>query len=247
MTDEELLRYSRHIFLAQIDISGQQKINNAKVLIVGLGGLGSTAALYLAASGVGELHIADFDKVEFSNLQRQIIHNTNSINTNKAISAKTQLTKLNPNIKIIAHSAKLTANKLKQITNNCNVILDCTDNFTARDAINYACVTNAKPLISAAAIGISGQLSTFDLRSNFNPCYNCLFTGNNENLTCSEAGVLGPMVGMLGAMQALEALKIIANFGTPLVGKLLCFDALTCNMRKLKFSKNPNCAVCGAN
>jgi len=244
MTDEELLRYSRHIFLPEIDITGQQKINEAEILIIGLGGLGSIAALYLAAAGVGTLHIADFDTVELSNLGRQVIHNINSLNTNKAISAKNTLTKINPNIKIIPYAEKLTTYTLSQITKKCDVILDCTDNFSARDAINRACVAHAKPLVSASAIGTNGQISTFDLRRSNNPCYNCLFAGDEENLTCSKAGVLGPLVGMLGSLQALEALKITASFGDLLVGKLLCFNGLNFAMRTFNFTRDANCPIC---
>jgi len=244
MTDEELLRYSRHIFVPQIDITGQQKISKANILVIGLGGLGSSASLYLAAAGIGTLHLADFDNVEISNLQRQIIHNTTNIGLNKAKSAQKQLQMLNPHINIIPHDQKLSFEQLSQLTASSDVILDCTDNFTARDAINRACVMHHKPLVSASAIGTNGQITTFDLRDLQSPCYQCLFAGDEENLTCSQAGVLGPIVGILGAMQALEALKIIAQFGTSLTGKLLCFDALSCKMRTFNFERDLSCPVC---
>lgn len=246
LSDDELLRYSRQILLKQVDIEGQLRLKNSRVLIVGLGGLGSPVALYLAAAGVGELHLADFDRVDLTNLQRQIIHDTAVVGQHKVDSAMTRLAAINPGITLVGHRAGLDADSLGEAVANVDLVLDCTDNFAVREAVNAACVAARKPLVSGAAIRLEGQLSVFDPRNDASPCYHCLYGhGSEAELTCSEAGVLGPVVGLVGSLQALEALKVLVGFGEPLVGRLLLVDALTGRFRELKVKRDPGCAVCG--
>ena len=246
LSDDELLRYSRQILLKQVDIEGQLRLKNSRVLIVGLGGLGSPVALYLAAAGVGELHLADFDRVDPTNLQRQIIHDTAAVGQHKVDSAMTRLAAINPGITLVGHRAGLDADSLGEAVANVDLVLDCTDNFAVREAVNAACVVARKPLVSGAAIRLEGQLSVFDPRNDASPCYHCLYGhGSEAELTCSEAGVLGPVVGLVGSLQALEALKVLVGFGEPLVGRLLLVDALTGRFRELKVKRDPGCAVCG--
>ncbi|MGM3390085.1 molybdopterin-synthase adenylyltransferase MoeB [Stutzerimonas stutzeri] len=246
LSDDELLRYSRQILLKQVDIEGQLRLKNSRVLIVGLGGLGSPVALYLAAAGVGELHLADFDRVDLTNLQRQIIHDTAAVGQHKVDSAMTRLAAINPGITLVGHRAGLDVDSLGEAVANVDLVLDCTDNFAVREAVNAACVTARKPLVSGAAIRLEGQLSVFDPRNDASPCYHCLYGhGSEAELTCSEAGVLGPVVGLVGSLQALEALKVLVGFGEPLVGRLLLVDALTGRFRELKVKRDPGCAVCG--
>lgn len=246
LSDDELLRYSRQILLKQVDIDGQLKLKQSRVLIVGLGGLGSPVALYLAAAGVGELHLADFDSVDLTNLQRQIVHDTPSVGMPKVDSVIARLSALNPLAKLVSHRAAMDADTLGVAVAAVDLVLDCTDNFTVREAVNAACVLAKKPLVSGAAIRLEGQLSVFDPRIVTSPCYHCLYGhGSEAELTCSEAGVLGPVVGLVGSLQALEALKLLAGFGEPLVGRLLLVDALTSRFRELKVKRDPACAVCG--
>lgn len=246
LSDDELLRYSRQILLPQIDIAGQLKLKNSRVLIVGLGGLGSPVALYLAAAGVGELHLADFDTVDLTNLQRQIIHDASQIGVSKVDSATARLAALNPQIKLVAHRAALDEDSLAAAVAAVDLVLDCSDNFTTREAVNAACVAAGKPLVSGAAIRLQGQLAVFDPRHHQSPCYHCLFGhGDGSALTCSEAGVVGPLVGLVGSLQALEALKLLAGFGEPLVGRLLLIDALDSRFRELRIKRDPACSVCG--
>lgn len=246
LTDEQLLRYSRQILLPQIDVPGQLRLAQSRVLIVGLGGLGSPVALYLAAAGVGELHLADFDAVDLTNLQRQVLHDTASLGQTKVESAAARLKALNPDIRLQLHRQALDADSLGAALAAVDLVLDCTDNFAIREAINAACVVARKPLISGAAIRLSGQLSVFDLRRADSPCYHCLYgDGDSTELTCSEAGVVGPLVGVVGSLQALEALKLLAGFGTSLVGRLLLIDALDTRFREVRVSRDPQCAVCG--
>ncbi|MCK6186151.1 molybdopterin-synthase adenylyltransferase MoeB [Pseudomonas sp. FP2309] len=246
LTDQELLRYSRQILLQHVDIDGQLRLKNARALIVGLGGLGAPVALYLAAAGVGELHLADFDTVDLTNLQRQIIHDTDSIGQTKVDSALRRLTAINPDITFIPHRTALDADSLAAAVQAVDVVLDCSDNFSTREAVNAACVATATPLISGAAIRLEGQLSVFDPRRADSPCYHCLYGhGSDAELTCSEAGVVGPLVGLVGSLQALEALKLLAGFGEPLVGRLLLIDALTTRFRELRVKRDPGCSVCG--
>ncbi|AYC35016.1 molybdopterin-synthase adenylyltransferase MoeB [Pseudomonas cavernae] len=247
LSDQELLRYSRQILLAQIDIDGQLRLKHSRALIVGLGGLGSPVALYLAAAGVGELHLADFDTVDLTNLQRQIAHDSQSIGLAKVDSAMARLTSLNPEVRLQAHRAALDEDSLAAAVAAVDLVLDCSDNFATREAVNAACVAARKPLVSGAAIRLEGQLSVFDPRRADSPCYHCLYGhGSEAELTCSEAGVVGPLVGLVGSLQALEALKLLAGFGEPLVGRLLLIDALGSRFRELRVKRDPACAVCGA-
>lgn len=247
LSDDELLRYSRQILLPQIDVEGQLRLKDSRVLIVGLGGLGAPVALYLAAAGVGELHLADFDTVDLTNLQRQIIHGTDSVGTGKVDSAIARLAALNPEVRLVAHRQALDADSLGAAVVGVDLVLDCCDNFGTREAVNAACVAAKKPLVSGAAIRLEGQLSVFDSRRAESPCYHCLYGhGSEAELTCSEAGVVGPLVGLVGSLQALEALKLLAGFGEPLVGRLLLIDALGTRFRELRVKRDPQCAVCGA-
>ncbi|WP_341962043.1 molybdopterin-synthase adenylyltransferase MoeB [Pseudomonas sp. RC10] len=247
LSDEELLRYSRQILLQQVDIDGQMRLKQSRALIVGVGGLGSPVALYLAAAGVGELHLADFDTVDLTNLQRQIIHDTQSVGQGKVDSAMARLTAINPAVKLVPHRVALDEDSLTAAVDAVDLVLDCSDNFTTREAVNAACVAAAKPLVSGAAIRLEGQLSVFDPRRADSPCYHCLYGhGSESELTCSEAGVIGPLVGLVGSLQALEALKLLAGFGDPMVGRLLLIDALGTRFRELKVKRDPGCSVCGA-
>ena len=247
LSDDELLRYSRQILLKQVDIEGQLKLKQSRVLIVGLGGLGSPVALYLAAAGVGELHLADFDTLDLTNLQRQVLHDTASVGASKVDSAIARLSTLNPSIALVPHRSAMDAGTLAGAVAAVDLVLDCTDNFAVREAVNAACVAAKVPLVSGAAIRLEGQLSVFDPRVPTSPCYHCLYGhGSEAELTCSEAGVLGPLVGMVGSLQALEALKLLAGFGQPLIGRLLLVDALFSRFRELKVKRDPGCAVCGS-
>jgi len=246
LSDEELLRYSRQILLAQIDIDGQLRLQQSSVLIVGLGGLGSPVALYLAAAGIGCMHLADFDRVDLSNLQRQIVHDSTSIGELKVQSAAKRLLQINPELELHLHEAALDGDSLDAAVTAVDLVLDCSDNFSTREAVNAACVAAGKPLVSGAAIRLEGQLSVFDPRRAESPCYHCLYGhGSEAELTCSEAGVVGPLVGLVGSLQALEALKLLAGFGEPLVGRLLLIDALTTRFRELRVKRDPACSVCG--
>ena len=247
LTDQELLRYSRQILLQHVDIEGQLRLRDSRALIVGMGGLGSPVALYLAAAGVGELHLADFDSVDLTNLQRQIIHDSQSVGLPKVDSAIARLTAINPEVKLVAYRHAMDADSLDAAVRSVDLVLDCSDNFTTREAVNAACVAAAVPLVSGAAIRLEGQLSVFDPRRADSPCYHCLYGhGSDAELTCSEAGVIGPLVGLVGSLQALEALKLLAGFGEPLTGRLLLIDALGSRFRELKVRRDPACAVCGA-
>ncbi len=247
MQDADLLRYSRHILLHDIGIAGQQAILDARVLIVGAGGLGSPVALYLAASGVGYISIADDDKVDLSNLQRQIIHQHHAIGQNKALSAATSIQQLNPNIRINAITERLSGASLAQQIAEHDVIIDASDNFATRHAINRACVAHRKPLVSGAAVRFDGQVTVFDLRQEDSPCYHCLYPDNgaDDEVRCAENGVFSPLVGIIGATQAAEALKLITGAGTTLNGRLLLLDALDMQWRSIKLKRDANCAVCG--
>jgi len=246
LSDEELLRYSRQVLLAQIDIDDQLRLKQSKALIVGLGGLGSPVALYLAAAGGGELHLADFDTVDLTNLQRQVIHDSASVGMSKVDSALQRLQAINPEIGLVAHRQALDEDSLAAAVAAVDLVLDCSDNFATREAVNAACVAACKPLVSGAAIRLEGQLSVFDPRRDYSPCYHCLYGhGSEDELTCSEAGVIGPLVGLVGSLQALEAMKLLAGFGEPLVGRLLLIDALGTRIRELRVKRDPACTVCG--
>ncbi len=247
LSDQELLRYSRQILLPQIDVDGQLRLKQGRVLIVGLGGLGSPVSLYLAAAGVGELHLADFDSVDLTNLQRQIVHDSRSVGQSKVDSAMARLAALNPEVRLVPVTRALDEDTLAATVAAVDLVLDCTDNFGTREAVNAACVAAGKPLVSGAAIRLEGQLSVFDPRRDDSPCYHCLYGhGSEAELTCSEAGVVGPLVGLVGSLQALEALKLLAGFGEPLVGRLLLVDALGSRFRELRVKRDPACEVCGA-
>ena len=247
MEDQELLRYSKQIMLPQVDVEGQQKIMDATVLIVGMGGLGSPTALYLAAAGVGHLIIADFDQVELSNLQRQIIHQTKDIGDDKVNSAKNKLTKLNPNIKITIANELIHTGNLPDLIKGVDIVLDGTDNFESRFEINQICVEHQKPLVSAAVVRFEGQVSVFKGYENDQPCYQCLYSVEGEdNESCIDNGVLAPVAGLVGTIQALQAIKVILELGDQLSGSLLLVDALDLSFRKVKISKDLKCPVCNS-
>ena len=247
MNDEQLLRYSRQIMLPNMDIAGQQRLLDASVLIVGMGGLGSPVAMYLAAAGVGKLVLVDDDGVELSNLQRQIAHTTDRIGQSKVASAQQTLQALNPDVQIETLTTRLDAQTLQaQIDRGVDLVVDACDNFATRFMINRACVQNKLPLVSGAAIRLEGQLAVFDTRRDNSPCYQCLYRegGDDEQMSCARNGVLSPVVGIIGTMQALEAIKVIAGIGQDLCGKLLIFDAIDSQWRTLKLPRDPACAVC---
>jgi molybdopterin/thiamine biosynthesis adenylyltransferase len=244
MNDEQLLRYSRQIMLPDVDLDGQDKLLAARVLIVGLGGLGSPVAMYLAAAGVGHLTLLDFDVVDLTNLQRQIAHSTSRIGMNKTVSAAQVLRDLNPGVTVECIETLLDADELAAQVTLATVVVDCTDNFQIRFAINAACVAAKVPLVSGAAIRMEGQVAVFDARSSISPCYRCLYEEDSDDLTCTANGVLAPLVGVVGSMQALEAIKLICGFGTNLTGRLLMLDARHSQWRELKLSKDPHCPVC---
>ncbi|MEN0038527.1 MAG: molybdopterin-synthase adenylyltransferase MoeB [Cellvibrio sp.] len=246
MNDEQLLRYSRQIMLPDVDLDGQEKLLAARVLIIGLGGLGSPVAMYLAAAGVGHLTLADFDVVDLSNLQRQIAHTSARIGTNKAVSAAHSLRELNPDINIHCIEKVLDADTLADHINQASVVVDCTDNFQTRFAINAACVAAKVPLVSGAAIRLEGQVAVFDSRATDSPCYRCLYEEDSDDLTCAANGVLAPLVGIIGSMQSLETIKLICGFGTNLAGRLLLLDARHSQWRELKLPKDKNCPVCAS-
>jgi adenylyltransferase/sulfurtransferase len=246
MNDDDLLRYSRQIMLPQIDISGQEKLLGARMLIIGAGGLGSPAAMYLAAAGVGRLVIADPDTVELSNLQRQLLHRDRDIGREKADSARDTLLDINPHIQVTAINAALQGEQLDEAVRDADVVLDCSDNFDTRFAVNASCVQQKTPLVSGAAVRFAGQLAVFDAGDNTSPCYSCLYkSGEETDQTCSENGVLAPVVGIIGAMQALEAIKTVLRLGENLTGRLVLFDGLTHEWRSLKLPRDPECPVCG--
>ena len=247
MNDQNLLRYARHILLNELGIEGQDALLNARVLIIGAGGLGAPAALYLAAAGVGHLVLADDDVVELSNLQRQIIHNTARLDQPKAESARQALHELNPEVQVEAIVRRLEGSELEQAVAQADIVLDCCDNFATRHAVNRACVLHRKPLVSGAAIRFAGQVSVYDMRNDESPCYHCLFPESDEadEVSCATTGVLGPLVGIIGSTQAAEAIKLIAGIGQTLTGRLLCLDALTMNWSSIRLKRDPGCPVCG--
>ena len=247
MNDEQLLRYSRQIMLPQIDVKGQEKLLASRVLIIGLGGLGSPVAMYLAAAGIGHLVLVDDDEVELSNLQRQIAHGTEDIGLNKVESAQQTLQNLNPEIRITTYAERLKDKNLSNEIKAADIVIDGTDNFTTRFSINKACVESHTPLISGAAIRLEGQVSVFNKTSG-SPCYRCLYKDEGElDTSCSTNGVLSPVVGIIGSIQATEAIKVLLDIGDCLDGKLLMLDALHMEWRTLKLKKDPECPVCMKN
>ena len=246
MNDEDLLRYSRHLLLPELDVAGQQKLLDARVLIIGLGGLGSPAAMYLAGSGVGSLLLADGDVVELSNLQRQIIHDTPSIGQSKPASAAAAIRRLNPGVKTVPIESRLDDSTLRGLLPGLSLVLDCSDNVASRYAINDACMAAGVPLVSGAALGWEGQLAVFDPRDASSPCYRCLYPDQDvtEQRSCAVNGIAAPVVGVIGVLQALQALKVIVGVGDDLVGVLLVFDALALEWHRLRVKRKADCPAC---
>lgn len=247
MNDPQLLRYSRHILLPEIGIEGQEKLLSSHALIVGAGGLGSPAAMYLAASGVGTLTICDGDTVDLTNLQRQLLHRTSSIGLPKVISAQNTLSDINPDVNVIPLPRRGDEQLLLELVAQADVILDCSDNFPTRYALNRNCLQSVKPLVSGAATRFDGQVCVFDFRDRLSPCYNCLYPEqyDTEETRCAVMGVFAPLVGVIGGLQAAEALKILLGSGTPLSGRLLIMDLLGMVLRTARLDKDASCPVCG--
>jgi len=247
MNDEQLLRYSRHLLLEEIDVEGQEKLLGSHILIIGAGGLGSAAAPYLAAAGVGKITLVDHDKVELSNLQRQIMHSQNSLGQSKVESGRQFLQSLSPALMIHAIETRVSEDLLNELLPTVDVVLDCTDNFATRHLINAACFKHEVPLVSGSAIKFDGQLSVFDFRNAVSPCYACLFSPKEqfEEVSCASMGIYSPLVGIIGAMQAAQALQVLIGFGQPLVGRMLLWNALNTQIDEIRISRNPECVVCG--
>jgi molybdopterin/thiamine biosynthesis adenylyltransferase len=247
MNDQQLLRYSRHILLNEIGIEGQQRLLEGRVLIIGLGGLGSPAALYMAASGVGQLTLCDYDMVELGNLQRQIIHRTSTVNQPKVTSAQAALHDINPEVECIALAVRADEAQLRELVSKADLVLDCSDNFATRYAVNRACLAQRKPLVSGAAIQFDGQVAVFDFRRDDMACYNCLFPEDSQaaELRCATTGVFAPLTGIIGTLQAAEALKLLIGIERGLCGKLMTLNALDMNVTRSTLSKDPACSVCG--
>ncbi|MGB0893909.1 MAG: molybdopterin-synthase adenylyltransferase MoeB [Parashewanella sp.] len=245
LSDAELLRYSRQISIKSIDIDGQEQLKQAKVLILGLGGLGCTAAQYLAVAGVGQLTLVDFDTVELSNLQRQVLHQDKNIGQAKVDSAAQTIAELNPLIETNTINQRLDEQQINALVQRHDVVLDCSDNVAVREQLNTACLQHKVPLVSAAAIRMEGLVTVFDYQAQ-SPCYHCFsrFFGEQQ-LSCVESGILAPVIGTIGSLQAVEAIKLLCNIGKPLVGRVLMFDALSMEMREMKLTKQMNCSVCG--
>ncbi|HWH80685.1 MAG TPA: molybdopterin-synthase adenylyltransferase MoeB [Burkholderiaceae bacterium] len=248
MTDAQLLRYSRHILLDELGIEGQQRLLAAHALVIGAGGLGSPVALYLASAGIGTLTIVDDDAVDLTNLQRQIVHSVERIGMPKVDSAARALHAINPEVRVHALRERADAARLDALVAAADVVVDCSDNFATRHAVNAACVAHAKPLVSGAAIGFDGQVSVYDTRDARLPCYACLFAPDAvfEEVRCATMGVFAPLVGIVGSMQAAEALKLVAGVGRSLAGRLQMLDARTMEWTELAMARNPECAVCAA-
>jgi adenylyltransferase/sulfurtransferase len=247
MNDEQLLRYSRHILLPQIDVAGQEKLLASRVLVVGLGGLGSPVAMYLAASGVGTLVLNDFDTVDLHNLQRQLVHTTYSIGVLKTASARQQLLHLNPACDIIELSRQLDESEVAAEIARASVVVDCTDNFATRQLLNRVCHHHHIPLVSGAAIRFEGQLTVFHYQNDSDACYQCLYPGSGDDDTsCSANGVLAPLVGVIGSLQAVEVIKLLAGIGETLRNRLLVYDALHQQLRIVNYKKDAQCPVCGS-
>ncbi|MDD5181089.1 MAG: molybdopterin-synthase adenylyltransferase MoeB [Gallionellaceae bacterium] len=246
MNDQQLLRYSRHILLPEIGVEGQQKLIDAHALVVGAGGLGSPAALFLAASGVGTLTLCDGDTVDLTNLQRQILHRTSSIGLPKVDSARAALAEINPDVNVITLKQRVDEAHMAELVAQADVVLDCSDNFATRYALNRVCARLKKPLVSGAATRFDGQVSVFDLRHPESPCYQCLFPEQAapEETRCAIMGVFAPLVGVIGSLQAAEAIKLLMDAGTSLRGRLLVMDGLHMELRTVKLGKDKTCHVC---
>jgi molybdopterin/thiamine biosynthesis adenylyltransferase len=248
MNDDDLLRYSRHLLLDDIGIEGQRRLLESHALVIGAGGLGSPVALYLGSAGVGTLTIVDDDVVDLTNLQRQIAHDLARIGTPKAQSAARSVAAINPAVRIVALQERADAQRLRELAATADVVVDCSDNFGTRHAVNAACVAAARPLVAGAAIGFDGQLSVYDTRQPRSPCYACAFPPDASfaDVACSTMGVLAPLVGIIGSMQAAEALKLLAGMGTALIGRLLMLDARAMEWTELAVERDPRCPVCAA-
>lgn len=246
MDDDALLRYSRHILLNEFGLEAQQRLGQSHALVVGAGGLGSAALMYLASAGVGHISIADGDKVDLTNLQRQIVHREDTLGMNKALSAQRQLRTINSTIRVDAIQERLSGTALADMVRSADVVLDCSDNFTTRHAINRACVQCKKPLVSGAGVRFDGQITSFDLRRADSPCYHCLFPDavDAEEERCAVMGVFAPLVGVIGTMQAAEAIRLLAGIGEPLTGRMLMLDARSLSWQTVKFRRDAHCAVC---
>ncbi len=245
MDDDQLLRYSRHIMLPEIDAEGQLSLGEARVLLIGLGGLGSAVSMYLAAAGVGELVLVDFDKVDLSNLQRQVVHGTSDIGRLKVESARDTLAELNPGVKLVLVDHRLEGDELLEQVKQATVVVDASDNFSTRFAINRACFKAGTPLVSGAAIRFEAQLSVYDPGDETSPCYRCLYSEEvNTDETCTENGVMAPLLGIVGSMQAAEAMKLIMGLGNTLRGKLMLIDLLSMDWQTATLPRNPACPVC---
>jgi molybdopterin-synthase adenylyltransferase len=247
MNDNQLLRYSRHILLDEIGIEGQQRLLAAHALVIGAGGLGSPAAFYLASAGIGKITLVDNDTVDLTNLQRQILHGSDRIGQPKTESGKRTLAQLNPEVEVVALAERASGARLAELVAAASVVLDCSDNFATRHAVNRACVEHKVPLVSGAAIRFDGQISVFDPRHAESPCYACLFPEDQqfEEVACSTMGVFAPLVGIIGAMQAAEALKLVAGIGDSLAGRLLLLDARSMEWSSIRIGRSSDCAVCG--
>ena len=247
MTDDDLLRYSRHLLLDEIGIEGQQRLLDAHALVIGAGGLGSPVALYLASAGVGRITLVDHDSVSLTNLQRQIAHDMGSLERLKVESAAARMAALNPGVRTHALAARADAALLDAEVPGADVVIDCTDNFATRHLVNAACVRFRKPLVSGAALGFDGQISVYDSRGGEHPCYACLFPPESgfEDAACSTMGVFAPLVGIVGSVQAAEALKLLAGVGEPLAGRLLMLDGRRMQWSEIAMQRDPDCSVCG--
>jgi molybdopterin/thiamine biosynthesis adenylyltransferase len=248
MDDRQRLRYSRHLLLNEFGEEAQERLLAAHALVVGAGGLGSAALIYLASSGMGRITVCDGDRVELTNLQRQIVHRVESIGKPKASSAAATMAALNPDIRIEALEERASPERLAALVRNADVVLDCSDNFATRHALNRACVAARKPLVSGAGIRFDGQVAVFDLRREGAPCYNCLFAedAQAQEERCATMGVFAPLVGIVGTFQALEAIKLIAGVGETLAGRLMLFDALASRWHEVRLARDPHCRVCAA-
>lgn len=247
MDDDQLLRYSRHILLDEMGIEAQERLLSATALVVGAGGLGSPAALYLACAGVGRIVLADGDTVDLTNLQRQILHRDDRVGLSKALSGQRTLAEVNPRVEVVPIAERLGGQALAQAVASATVVLDCSDNFTTRHAVNRACVAAGVPLVSGAAIRFDGQLAVFDPRQADSPCYHCLFPEGEdvEAVNCATMGVFAPLTGIIGTMQAAEAMKMAGGFGTPMTGRLLLLDARSMAFTPMRIPRDPACPVCG--
>lgn len=247
MDDQQLLRYSRHLLLDEIGVEGQRRIRAASMLVIGAGGLGSPAAYYLASAGVGKITLVDGDNVDLTNLQRQILHTTERIGMAKAESGRTTLAAINPDVEVVAIARRVNAEDIDTLVRDSTIVLDCSDNFATRHAVNRACVSHRRPLVSGAAIRFDGQLAVFDLRRADAPCYACLFPeGEGDDELCAIMGVFAPLTGIIGTLQAAEALKLAAGIGESLSGRLLMLEARATQFRVVRVARDAHCAVCSA-